>query len=71
MSTDTEQTKRTGRPPVSNIGPGQQTPQRQIRISDEDWYGGAEKAGEIGTTISDVTRRLVRAWRLGEIELPD
>lgn len=74
--TDTEDTaptptRRTGRPPVSKIAPGEKTPQRQIRIADEDWYAGAAKATELGTTISAVTRRLLRAWRLGEIELPE
>lgn len=65
------QAKRIGRPPISDIGPGEVTPQRQVRISDEDWYGGAQRATEAGLTISEVTRRLVRAWRRGEIDLPE
>lgn len=62
---------RMGRPPISDIPPGQSTPQRQIRIADEDWYGAAAKAAEVGTTSSAVIRRLLRAWRLGEIDLPE
>lgn len=65
--TDPEQ--RRGRPSLT--APGAITPQRQVRIPDEDWYGGAELAAEQGLTISEVTRRLVRAWRLGLIDLPD
>lgn len=63
--------RRTGRPPISDIAPGEKTPQRQIRIADEDWYGAASKAAEEGTTASAVIRTLLRAWRLGEIELPE
>lgn len=47
-----------------------QAPQRQIRLPDEDYFGSVAKAKAEGLRLSDVIRRLLKAWREGDIELP-
>jgi hypothetical protein len=61
MKTEDKPKRPTGRPSVSGID-GAHTPQRQVRIPNDVWYGAARKAEAEGTTASAVVRRLLREW---------
>lgn len=44
------------------------TPRRTIRMSDEEWDAGHAKARENGETLTDVLRRLLGGYLVGNAE---
>lgn len=62
MNTSTDKNP-GGRPSLT--GPGKHTPQRQVRIPDDEWYASVAKAKAEGRNISAVIRELLREWRDG------
>lgn len=62
MSTNTQAEQNKGGRPSLTGHAGVSTPQRQVRIPDDIWYGAAAKAAEQGTTASAVVRELLREW---------
>jgi hypothetical protein len=57
----TEQTKHPGGRPSLDGKPGR-TPQRQVRIPDDEYYGAVAKAKAEGKKFSDVVRELLREY---------